>query len=386
MRGFKKNNLSSSINSIAIISTQAFSMVNFRGVLIQALVKKNIKVYALAPDYDESLRQKIIELGAMPIDFSLSRTGMNPIKDIMDTILLSRLLKKLNPDIVLSYFIKAVIYGSAAAWFIKVPARYSMIEGLGYVFMDNKGVSFHKRFLRHILSFLYKITLRTNKKVFFLNDDDVNLFVEKRLITRKQIIRIDGVGLDLDYFSYVAPITKPITFILVARMLKEKGVYDFIEAARIVRAQYPETNFLLVGSADLNPGSVQQTELNGWMQEGLIKWIKHTNDVRPWLAKASVFVLPSYYREGLPRSTQEAMALGRSVITTDWVGCKETVEDGVNGYLIPVMNPEAVAHAMIKFIKSPGLIIRMGIEGRRIAEERFNVHMINKKILEEMGV
>jgi len=379
----KKGN---AIRSIAIITTQAFSMVNFRGVLIQALIKKNIKVYALAPDYTDDLREKIKEFGAIPVDFSLSRTGMNPVRDMLDVILLSRLLKRIKPDATFSYFVKAVIYGSAAAWFATVPTRFSMIEGLGYVFMDNKSILLHKRFLRYLLSFLFKITLRLNKKVFFLNDDDSNLFLKKSLVQRNQISKIDGIGVDLDYYSPVEPVVKPVSFILVARMLKEKGVYDFIEAARVVRNLYPETIFILVGSADLNPGSVQETELNTWMEEGLIKWIKHTNDVRPYLAKASVFVLPSYYREGLPRSTQEAMALGRPIITTDWVGCRETVENGVNGFLIPVKNPEALAQTMINFIESPELISKMGIESRKIAEERFNVHIINKKILEDIDI
>jgi len=169
-------------------------------------------------------------------------------------------------------------------------------------------------------------------------------------------------------------------------MLKEKGVYDFVEAARRVRKRYPAARFVLVGGGDQNPGSVTEAELGAWVAEGLVEWPGQVDDVRPWLARASVFVLPSYYREGLPRGSQEALAMGLPVITTDWVGCRETVKDGVNGFLVPVRDSNALARAMIRFIESPGLIGRMGLEGRRIAEERFDAHVINRRIMEVLGL
>ena len=221
-------------------------------------------------------------------------------------------------------------------------------------------------------------------KVFFLNNDDVDLLVRGNIVPLNKTILIDGIGLDLAWYVPVEPIVKPITFALTARMIKEKGIYDFIEAARLVKAVYPAVRILLVGGVDLNPGSIKESELVSWVDEGLVEWAGWVGDVRPWLARSSVFVLPSYYREGLPRSTQEAMAMGRPVITTDWVGCRNTVTHGVNGFMVPICNPTSLADAMMKFIEHPELVKIMGAESRRIAEERFNVHIINRQIMVAM--
>jgi glycosyltransferase involved in cell wall biosynthesis len=372
---------------LAIITTQAFSLGNFRGPLIRALTDRGIRVYALAPDYDDGSRTRVAELGAEPVNYRLSRAGMNPWQDLVDVFQFSRLLKRLAPDVTLGYFIKPVIYGSIAAWKASVPKRFSMIEGLGYVFLDApESFSWRRSILRWLVSRLYKFALGLNEKVFFLNQDDIAQFVNDGIVVAGQVVRLDGIGLDLDHYRTAPPVVEPVTFILVARMLREKGVYDFVEAARQVRKRYPAVRFLLVGGVDENPASVTEAELRGWADEGLVEWPGHVDDVRPWLAQASVFVLASYYREGVPRGNQEAMAMARPVITTDWVGCRETVQDGVNGFLVPVRDPTALAQAMLRFVESPGLIVTMGREGRRIAQERFDVHVINRQIMETMGL
>jgi len=287
---------------------------------------------------------------------------------------------------VLNGYIKPVIYGSIAAWLARVPKRFSLVEGLGYVFLDApESLAWRRRALRWIVSLFYKFALGLNHRVFFLNKDDVSHFVDERIIDADKVARIDGIGLELDVFSPVTPVLQPVTFIMIGRMLREKGVYDFVEAARQVRERNPEVRFLLVGYCDTNPSSATEAELRAWVAEGIVEWPGRVNDVRPWLAQASVFVLPSYYSEGLPRSSQEAMAMGLSVITTDWVGCRETVQDGVNGFLVPVRDPEALAQAMMRFVESPGSIETMGQEGRRIAEERFDVHAINEQLMDVMG-
>lgn len=374
------------MHSIAIISVQAFSLVNFRGLLIRALKDQGVSVYALAPDFDEELRSQLVELGATPIDYSLSRTGMNPLRDAVDVFRLSQLLKRSAPDVVLNCYIKPVIYGSIAAWLAGVPKRFSMIEGMGYVFLDGpESLTLRRRALRWAVSRLYKFALGLNQKIFFLNQDDINQFVDEGIVIEKEVFRLDGIGLDLDYYNPVPSVMRPVTFILVARMLREKGIYDFIEAARQVRARYTAVRFLLVGGTDTNPGSLTESELCAWVGEGLVEWPGQVKDVRPWFAQASVFVLPSY-REGLPRCNLEAMAMGRPVITTDSIGCRETVQDGVNGFLVPVRDPEALSQAMMRFVESPDLIETMGQEGRRIAVERFDVHAINRQIMEVMGL
>jgi glycosyltransferase involved in cell wall biosynthesis len=373
------------MRSIAIITKQAFSLVNFRGQLIRTLSAQGIKVYALAPDFDELLRTQVVELGAEPVDYVLSPVSMTPMRDAIAAFRLSRLLNRLSPDMTLAYFIKPVIYGSIAAWLARVPKRFSLIEGLGYVFIDDTSSrTWQRRLLRLAVSGIYKFALGLNHKVFFLNKDDISQFVDDGIVAVNKVVWIDGIGLDLDKFQPAPSVMGPLTFILVARMLREKGVYDFVEAARQVRERYPNACFLLVGAGDKNPGSIPETELQAWVTEGLVEWPGQVGDVRQWLAKSSVFVLPSY-REGLPRSTQEAMAMGLPVITTDSVGCRDTVEDGVNGFVVPVRAPEALAKTMMRFIENPDLIETMGEAGRRMAEERFDVHAINRQIIDTMS-
>ena len=374
------------MRSIAIITSQAFSLVNFRGPLIRTLFEQGIKVYALAPDFDELSRTQIVELGAEPVDFVLSRVSMNPILDAVAVFRLSQLLYKLSPNMTLAYFIKPVIYGSIAAWLARVPKRFSMIEGLGYVFVnDTSSRTWQRTLLRWVVSVIYKLALGLNQKVFFLNKDDIYQFVSEGFVSETKVVWIDGIGLDLQHYQPKLLVTEPVIFILIARMLREKGIYDFVEAARQVRELYPTARFLLVGGGDKNPGSVSEAELQAWAAEGLVEWPGQVKDVRPWLGKSSVFVLPSYYREGLPRSTQEAMAMGLPVITTNWVGCRDTVENSINGFLVPVRDPVALAKAMVKFIENPALIEKMGQAGRIMAEERFDVHKINCQIIDVLN-
>lgn len=370
---------------IAIVSSQAFSLLNFRGPVIKALVAAGAEVYALAPDYDDDLRTRIAALGALPVDCSLSRTGMSPVQDGIDTLRLAKLLRRIAPDTVLGYFIKPVIYGTLAASLARVPRRFALIEGLGYVFgpADNdQGLK--RRLLRHAVERLYAAALGRAERVFFLNDDDISEFVRNGIVGEAKVVKLGGIGVDLSEWLLSPPIEQPVTFLLAARLLREKGVVEYAEAAKRVKSRYPNTRFILLGGLDPNPSGLARSEVEAWVEAGLLEWHGHV-DVKPWLAQASVYVLPSYYREGVPRSTQEAMAMGRPIITTDWVGCRETVEHGRNGFLVPVRDTEALADAMIRFVEQPQLIRQMGTESRRMAEERFDVCEVNRKLLQGMG-
>jgi glycosyltransferase involved in cell wall biosynthesis len=372
---------------IAIIGSQAFALWNFRGPLIQEMVKRNLEVYALAPDYDNETREKVRKLGAKPVQYRLSRTGLNPFRDALDFLGLIATLRRIRPDVTFSYTIKPVIYGTLAAWILSVPRRFAMITGLGYTFAaPGEQEEMKRRVVRTIAQFLYKLALRRATKVFFQNSDDLNEFVQRKLIPTEKAFLLGPTGVDLEVFTPGPPVSEPITFILAARLLREKGVLEFVEAARRIKAKYPNTRFILLGGLDTNPGAIPKEEVEGWVKEGLIEWPGHVADVRPYLAQASVFVLPSYYREGVPRSIQEAMAMARPIITTDAPGCRETVIPGVNGFLVPVRNVDALVSAMERFINEPELIERMGKESRRIAEERFDVHKINRVLLEAMGL
>ncbi|MCS7241048.1 MAG: glycosyltransferase family 4 protein, partial [Candidatus Bipolaricaulota bacterium] len=180
------------------------------------------------------------------------------------------------------------------------------------------------------------------------------------------------------------PHLSPPTFTLIARLLREKGVREFAEAARRVKEEYPQARFLLIGPLDTNPGAIREEEVRGWVKDGILEWVPWTEDVRPYLAQTSVYVLPSY-REGVPRSTQEAMAMARPVITTDVPGCRETVVNGVNGFLVPPRNPQALIQAMKRFLQEPKLVVRMGLESRRLAEDRFDARKASLRLLWHLG-
>lgn len=369
------------IDRIAIISSQAFSLVNFRGPLIRELTTQGIGVVALAPDYTPELRSQVQALGAEAVDYSLDRTGTNPIRDAVDTLRLARILRRIRPPVTLSYFAKPVVFGTIAAWLACVPLRIAMIEGLGYAFMrDETARSIAREMLRSIVSGLYRFALGRAARVILLNKDDIRDLCDAGVLKASKAILIPGIGVDLDAFRPAPVVAEPLTFMLVARLLREKGVYDFVEAARTIRSLRPDVRFVLVGGKDANPGSVSDEQLTAWQAEGVVEWTGPVPDVRPYLGSASVFVLPSY-REGVPRSTQEAMAMGRPVITTDAPGCRETVDEGVNGFLVPVRQPAVLAQAMQRFIAEPSLIATMGAASRQLAEERFDVRRINRLML-----
>lgn len=370
---------------VAIISNNATSLSNFRGELIRELVSRGSQVYALAPDYTCLSKSVVERLGAIPITYSMSRTGMNPITDILDFWRLVRYLTKLHADLSLAYFIKPVIYGTIAARFAGVPKRFAMIEGLGYVFTDVDRPSLKRRVLRVFVTWLYKFSLRSASGVFVLNQDDEDLFVNEKTVTPEKLIRLDGIGVNLNHFQMCPPVNQPLCFIFIGRFLCEKGIYEFMQAAEEVHEQYPSVRFVALGGVDPNPGSMSQAELDEWAAKGTVTCPGNVDDVRPWLSRASVFVLPSY-REGLPRSTQEAMAMGRAVITTDVPGCRETVIEGVNGFVVPVRNVRALVAAMLKFVEHPELVGCMGTKSRAIAEKRFDARIINAQIIKSLNI
>lgn len=311
---------------------------------------------------------------------------MNPFSDGLDTLRLTMLLRRLQPDLTFVYFIKPVIFGTLAAWLAGVPQRVAMIEGLGYVFTSSTSREpLRRKVLRSLVSRLYRFALARADKIFFLNSDDIDQFVGADLVQASKVIKLGGIGVDLAEWPFMEPVVQPVTFLLAARLLREKGIVEYVEAARLVKARHPEIRFVLLGGVDPNPGALGQLEVEAWVAEGLVEWPGHVA-VKPWLAQTSVYVLPSYYREGVPRSTQEAMAMGRAVITTDAPGCRETVQKGVNGFLVPVRDVSALANAMLQFVETPGLIETMGLESRRMAEERFDAHKINARLLSILGI
>jgi glycosyltransferase involved in cell wall biosynthesis len=373
----------STSKAVAIIGNQAFSLLNFRSPLISEIVARGHRVYALAPDFDDATRAQVRALGAEPVSISLSRTGLNPLRDAADLARLRAVLAGLDLDTVLGFAIKPVVYGMLAARLAGVPHRFALIAGLGYAFGDTVNQGFRNGALRLAARGLYWLALSQAEKVFMQNRDDADDFVRLGIVGREKIVPVNGTGVALEDWPVLPPVAMPPTFILAARLLAEKGVFDYLEAAQRIKADTPEARFILLGGLDSNPNGIARSQVEQWVAEGIVEWPGHV-PVRHWLAQASVFVLPSYYREGVPRSIQEAMASGRPIITTDAPGCRETVIQGKNGFLVPPRDPAALYLAMQKFIDAPELIVSMGQESRILAETRFDVRKVNATMIATM--
>lgn len=373
---------------IVIIGTVASSLYGFRVDLIKSLIHEGHTVYAFTSEYSKDDLDKVEAIGAIPVTYELNRGGINPLVDVKSTYDLFKKIKKISPDLVFSYFSKPVIFGTLAAKLAKVPKVIGMLEGLGYTFTEQPTkVSQKTQAIKKAQIFLYKIALPQLDKIIFLNTDDPKDLLDKYSIKVKHVEVLGGIGLNLKNYPYsnVYP-TRP-TFIFVARLLAEKGIHDYIAAAKIVKYSYPETKFIVLGTIDKEAlGALTEAELREVTEANVVVYPGHVDNVPEWIAKSSVFVLPSYYREGVPRSTQEAMAIGRAVITTDVPGCRETVVDGVNGFLVEKWNPQALAEKMIYFIENLDQIKLMGEQSYRIAQEKFDAEKVNKKLLKILGL
>lgn len=374
---------------IILIGTVASSFYGFRANLIGTLLKKGHQVYAFTSEYTAEDLKKIEKLGATPITYTLNRGGLNPLADIIATYQLSKKIKAINPDLVFSYFSKPVIFGTLAAKLAKAPRVVGMLEGLGYTFTEQpEGLSKKTQLIKKIQVFLYKIALPQLDQLIFLNPDDPKDLLEKYAINVKKVEVLGGIGLNLQDYPYqpLSNIHLPLKFLFIGRLLKEKGIHEFVQAVKLVKEKYPETEFTVLGAIDHhNLGALQQTDLDTLISSNIIQYPGHVSNIKDWIADSHVFVLPSY-REGVPRSTQEAMAIGRAIITTDVPGCRETVVDGVNGFLVPKWNPEALAEKMIYFIENPDQIKIMGAESYKIAVEKFDAEKVNQRLVNILGL
>lgn len=361
---------------IAVISNKSSLLITSRGTLLAEMVRRGHEVVAFAPDHSSQTRQELASIGVVPVDAPMSRAGTSPLTEWRTILVLRRLLTQHRPDICFAYVIKPVIYATIAAWLAGVRNRYGSIDGLGFAFTNASGKG---RLLQAVISIMMRFATKRIGRLIFLNPDDLELFVSRGLVAREKTALLGALGVDLEEWRPVTFPEGPVTFILVARLLREKGIAEYVEAARLVKAKHPAAQFLLLGGLDENPGSFKRDEVESWVREGVLQWPGHA-EVRPWIEKAHVFVLPSY-REGVPQSTQEAMAMGRPVLTTDVPGCRETVAEGVNGYMVPPRDPFALAAAMSRFVEDTSLLLSMGRESRRIAEERFDVRTQSQKAL-----
>ena len=372
---------------IVLIGTTASMTIQFRQDFIKLLISHNWQVYAFVCEYSEEQLEKLESLGAIPVTYKMSRGGLNPFADLYAMWQLKEKISKIQPQMVFSYFAKPIVYGTLAAKMAKVPYIVGMLEGLGYAFTEQpEGQSFKTKLIKFVQVALYKISLPKLDQIIFLNLDDPKDLLETYHIKAKKVEILGGIGLNLNHYAYSQPIISPINFLFIGRLLKEKGIFDFIQAARIVKSQYPNIKFTVLGSIDPhNQGALSQVQLDALLNEKLFEYPGYVSNIQEWIHQSSVFVLPSY-REGVPRSTQEAMAIGRPVITTDVPGCRETVKEGVNGFLVPKWRPEILAEKMICFIENPEKINQMGQESHKIALEQFDADKVNQKLCKLLGI
>ena len=366
------------MKKILIIDSNAYSVLNFRYHLVKRLREKNWLVIVCAPliDYPIDTKKRFKELGVKFFPIKLKNTSLNIFSDIQAMIHLYQLIKAEQPNLILNYNIKPLLYGSLVAWFSHVKHIYSNITGLGYLFIDN---SLKCRLLRFFIKPLYRLALKVNKNVFFQNEDDLKLFVNSKLVHKAKTILLQGSGVDLDYFS-VLPFPKICSFLFAGRLITHKGIHEYIKASEYLKRKYPYVSFKLAGKCHTNPASLNQQDIDSLVERGLVDYLGFQKDIRSVLSNTYVFVLPSY-REGTSHAVLEAMSTGRPIITTDAPGCRNTVENGVNGYLVPIKNVDALIKTMEQFILKPHLIKKMGAESRRIAEAKYDVHKVNALIL-----
>jgi glycosyltransferase involved in cell wall biosynthesis len=364
---------------IFILGGYTKSLVIFRGPLLKALVAAGHRVTVAAGEDDREVAEVLAKWGVTFRPVPLARAGLNPFADLRTLLELRRLMREIRPDIFLGYTIKPATYGILAARLAGVSSRYAMLTGLGYAFTE--GPELKRKLSRLIASALYRLALPFARRVIFQNPDDEHFFARQGFVRPARAVRVHGSGVDTQHFD-VAPLPDgPITFLMIARLLRDKGVYEYVEAARRVKAARPEIRFVLVGPLDPNPSGVSREELEAWVSEGIVSYGGEVSDVRPHIRACHIYVLPSY-REGMPRTVLEAMAMGRPVITCDVPGCRETVTDGDNGRLVPARDAAALADAMLAMSGDRDALVEQAQRSRARVMRDYDVDTVNATMLE----
>ena len=366
---------------ILIIASLKESLVNFRGDLIDDLVEKGHDVYAAAPELDaqDETGRALLALGAKPLAVNLDRNGTNPIRDARSLLALIFLIRRLRPDIVLGYTIKPVTYGLLAARLCGVHTRVALVTGLGGAL----GGEIDRR--HRMLIALHRIAFKGLRLAIFQNGSDLSFFRANNIIeSGTGTLVVSGSGINLSRFAAKPVPLRPVTFLMVARLLRAKGVGEYAEAARQLKQKYPGARFVLAGWREDRPEFVSAQDVARWRAEHTVDYVGETKDVRQQLQDATVFVLPSYYPEGIPRTLLEALSFGRPVITTDQPGCRETVRQGQNGFLIEPRSADALVRACSYFLEKPDRALAMALASRQLAEDRFDVAKVNRMMIESI--
>ncbi len=364
---------------VLIALNTAWNLANFRAGLIRSLVSAGYHVVAVAPRDEHVVR--LDALGCSYIPLAIDNKGTHPGRDLHLLWRFWRVLRKERPQVFLGYTVKPNVYGSVAAHALGIPV-INNIAGLGAVFIE-------QNWLTRLVKGLYRLALSRSSKVFFQNEDDRQLFLENRLVAPSVADRLPGSGVNLDHFELTPSSMAPqggLRFLLIARMLWDKGVGEYVEAARLVRQRHPNAQFGLLGFLDVqNPAAISRARMDEWVAEGAVQYLGTADDVRPHIAETNCVVLPSY-REGVPRALLEAAAMGRPIITTDAVGCRDAVDDGLTGYLCRPRDAADLADKIERMISlSAEQRAEMGRRGRDKMEREFDERIVIKKYIQTIG-
>ncbi len=366
---------------ILVLSSHTQSLFWFRIGMMKAFIKEGHEVVAVGNLPESEWREKFAESGMEYRSIHVERNGINPLHDLKTLGLISDLIKEISPDKIFAYQAKSIIYGSLAASKNGIDEVYSLVAGLGSVF---NGSSFKLRVVRRIMIYGYKAALKRNKKVIFQNNDDLGCFLKNKIVKSEKTEIVHGSGVDTNRFTPSEFPENP-TFLMVSRLIKDKGVLEYLDACRIIKKKYPHVRCLLVGPYDTNPSAITEEKINLYTEDGSVEYLGETDDVRPFLKECSTFVLPSHH-EGLPKSALEAMACGRPVITTDAPGCRECVSHGEDGVLVPVGDVNALCEAMEYFLSHEEEVKKMGERARTAAVTKYDLEIVNSRIMDIMGL
>lgn len=366
---------------IIVLSSHTPSLFWFRIDMMRFFQKEGHMVIAAGPGVLNEWEKKFLQYNIKYYQIHVARNGVNPLDDIRTLLSLYRFIKNEKPDKIFVYQAKTISYGCIAAKLNGITEVYPMVAGLGSIF---RGKGLKNSLVKHVMRKLYKNAFHFSAKVFFQNQDDRNEIIELGLLDENKAVMVNGSGVNLERFI---PFPLPVipTFLFIGRLIKDKGVLEYLKACEKVKNEYPNIRCLVVGPYDSNPSALKSDELDEYIRDGIIEYFGEQIDVRPYIAQCSVFILPSYY-EGTPKTVLESMAMGRAIITTDAPGCRETVVNGKNGFLVPVKNVKSIVEKMVYFIENPNVIVEMGKQGRMLVEDKFDVNKVNKVIAENMGI
>ncbi len=389
---------------VLIVGNQARSTYIFWGTFIKALVSAGHEVVLAVPDgaplKDVQALHALSAEGLEVLTYPLQRRSVRPWQEWKSFCVLRQLIHDERPDKIFSFTIKSIVYSALALRFAmpkykkdgrqKIPLKkisfFACITGLGYSFEESSGL--RRTLLRHLAHGLYGLALKEAHKIFFQNPEDKIYFLEQGIVSAKaqdSCLVCQGTGVNIRHFTLEDSYPKEPTFLLMARLLESKGLHDFVLAARILKGSYPEARFVIMGAPEVGVGAIALEQVLAWQEEGSIEYWGHHEDVRPHITQASVMVLPSW-REGIPCAILEGMSMGRAAVVSDVAGCRQVVQEGENGFLVPPQSPAVLAQALERFILAPQLIRHMGLKGRKRAEKYFDAEQVAAFLVRHMDL